>query len=192
MTVDLKLIKVADDPELLRKILALRVVAWKSFINVDPHLLEWTDQFDSAAQHWAILDGETVAAAGRLSIHERLHDVPDSEVYEPILTTPLRAPIASINRLVVHPAYRGRHLSDQLDEVRISAAEKAGCSCVIGHTHAGDKRVAQLVAEGFEALGTGRKNEQGILKGLIGVVIFCPLPRKVMKTSSPLIVTSSR
>lgn len=166
------------DADLLKEILALRVTAWKSFIQVDPALDEWTDRFDATARHWAILDGNTAVAAGRLSIHETLADVPDSEVYEPVLTMPLKGPLASMNRLVVHPNYRGQHLSDRLDEVRISAAEAAGCSCVIGHTHAGDKRVTQLVTEGFQAMGTGRMNEHGIVKGLVGVVIYCPLPRR--------------
>jgi GNAT superfamily N-acetyltransferase len=81
-----------------------------------------------------------------------------------------------MNRLVVHPDYRGRGLSEELDGIRILAAEAAGCTCVIGHTHAGDKRVAQLVREGFQVLGAGRRNEQGILKGLVGDVLYRPLP----------------
>jgi GNAT superfamily N-acetyltransferase len=176
MSVPLKLVEVTDSA-VLRQILALRVLAWRSFINIDPELHEWTDKHDATGRHWAILDGDTVVAAGRLSIHERLGDVPDSEVYVPVLSMPMAPPIASMNRLVVHPEYRGRGLSDELDEIRISAAEAAGCTCVIGHTNAGNKRIAQLVREGFQPLGTGRRNEQGILKGLVGVVIYCHLPR---------------
>lgn len=178
MSVPLNLVEVTDS-ELLRQVLALRVLAWRSFINIDSELHEWTDNYDVTGRHWAIMDGDRVVAAGRLSIHERLGDVPDCEVYVPVLTMPLSHPIASMNRLVVHPEYRGRGLSDQLDEIRISTAESSGCTCVIGHTHAGDKRLAQLVRKGFQSLGTGRRNEQGILKGLLGIVIYCPLPRSV-------------
>jgi len=186
MTTDLKLVEVQEDPSLMREIMALRVVAWRSYIKVDPKVQEWTDQFDATARHWAILDGQTVAASARLSIHDRLSEVPDNEVYEPLLATLVRSPIGSMNRLVVHPGYRGRQLSDQLDEVRMSAAESSGCACLIGHTHAGDKRVTQLKAKGFQALGTGRTNEHGLLKGLAGIVVYCPLPRAA-HTSLPLV-----
>jgi GNAT superfamily N-acetyltransferase len=179
MSASLKLVEVSQS-EILQQILSLRVLAWRSFISIDPDLHEWTDKYDDTGRHWAVLDGDKVAAAGRLSVHERLCDVPDSEVYTPVLTMSMSPPIGSMNRLVVHPDYRGRGLSDQLDEVRISAAEAAGCTCVIGHTHAGDKRVAQLVREGFQAMGTGQRNQQGILKGLVGVVIYCPLPRSAV------------
>jgi GNAT superfamily N-acetyltransferase len=176
MTAALELIEVVES-KAIQQILALRVLAWRSFIQVDPNQREWTDKFDASARHWAILDEDVIVAAGRLSIHEQLVDVPDSEVYGTVFTTPPSPPIASMNRLVVHPSYRGLGLSDQLDEVRISAAERAGCSCVIGYTPSGDKRLAQLVRKGFQVLGTGVGNQQGFLKGLVGFAIYCPLPR---------------
>jgi hypothetical protein len=41
--------------------------------------------------------------------------VPDASIYEGVFSEPPPGPIASFNRLVVHPAYRGAGLSREFD-----------------------------------------------------------------------------
>jgi GNAT superfamily N-acetyltransferase len=170
------LAEVSDDTALMDRIAALRIQAWRTFIPIESKITSWADPFDHLARHWVILDGDVLAASGRLSIHQRLEDVPDSEVYRGMFNSPPPSPIATISRLVVHPRYRGRALSTWLDQTRIAAAELAGCRCVLGHTHAGDKRIDQLKSQGFRVLGTAHPNEQGILKNLVGVVVYREFP----------------
>jgi len=170
------LAEISDDTVLMDRITALRIEAWRTFIPIEPEVTSWTDPFDPLARHWVILDGDVLAASGRLSIHKRLEDVPDCEVYRGMFNSPPPSPIAVIGRLVVHPRYRGRGLSTWLDQTRITAAELAGCRCVLGHTHAGDKRTDQLKSRGFRVLGTAHPNEQGIVRNLVGVVVYREFP----------------
>jgi hypothetical protein len=73
MSMPLKLVEVTES-ESLRQILALRVLAWRSFINIDPDLLEGMDKYDTTGRHWAIVDGNRFVAANR--IHESLGGSP--------------------------------------------------------------------------------------------------------------------
>ena len=173
MAAPLQLIEVTDEPAFMPRIAELRAEAWRPHITMDNQFTaEWTDSFDPVARHWVILDNDILAASARLSVHQRWEEVPDSEVYGGLFKSALPSPVASMNRLVVSPRYRGRGLSTRLDHVRLDAARRAGCRCVLGHTHAGDKRLTQLESEGFRVLGTAKPNEHGFLKGLTGVVIY--------------------
>src|SRR5207245_876274 len=120
------------DRPLLEKIGRLRVRAWAKFVPAVAAKTDcWLDKFELAARHWVIYhDGEPVAAA-RMSVHQQLEGVPDAEVYKGVFAEKLPAPIASFNRLVVHPEFRGRGLPTALDLVRIQAASASGCRCCI-------------------------------------------------------------
>ena len=167
------------EPGILEQIYRLRIEAWRTKLALPADVTVWHDRFDPIARHWAFFDCDRPVAAGRLTISARLDDVPDADVYRDVLPANLRGPIASLTRLVVHPDYRGRGLARPLDEVRIAAAEAAGCTCVIGATHE-DKRVLQLQSEGFEIYPPRNRNsaESGIVVGLLpNAIIVLRLPR---------------
>jgi GNAT superfamily N-acetyltransferase len=167
--------------EILEHIYKLRVDAWRTKLELPGDVTVWHDRFDPIAKHWAFFDGDRPVAAARLTISARLTDVPDADVYRDVLPVDLVGPIASLTRLVVHPDYRGRGLARPLDQVRIAAAEIAGCTCVIGSTHE-TKRVTQLESEGFEAYAPQGRNseESGILSGLLPIaIIVLRLPRRL-------------
>jgi GNAT superfamily N-acetyltransferase len=167
--------------EILEHIYKLRVDAWRTKLELPADVAVWHDRFDLRARHWAFFDGGRPVAAGRLTISDRLADVPDAEVYRGVLPADLGGPIGSLTRLVVHPDYRGRGLARPLDDVRITSAEVEGCACVIGSTHE-QKRVTQLASEGFEIYAPRNRNsdESGILAGLLPIaIIMLRLPRSL-------------
>lgn len=148
------------DPKILESIYALRVVAWHSKVEIPDGETQWIDDIDPTSKHWAVLCGDRVVAAARLSIHELITDVPDPEGYRGVIDS-LPAPIGSMNRCVVHPDFRGRGLSKLLDQVRIEAARKLGCkNLVVSATD--QKRAAALTAQGFKFCGTGPGIPYGI------------------------------
>lgn len=151
---EIKEIISADDSS-LRAIGELRVLAWATHIPEISAIKCWLDDFDWAARHWVVLDGSKIVASARMSIHSSIDEVPESEVYANVFPNSLAPPIASINRLVVHPDYRGLDLGKKLDLMRVNAAISSGCRCVIGETPSGEGRVKQLEGVGFIRLGAG-------------------------------------
>ncbi|WP_373513645.1 hypothetical protein, partial [Persicitalea sp.] len=58
--------------------------------------------------------------------------------------------LASLNRLVVAPEYRGHGLSGQLDAIRIESAKALGAEVIIGFPQL--VRIQSLRRKGFEML----------------------------------------
>lgn len=143
------------DRRLLEQVGRLRVRAWSAVLPKGAVPTDcWLDDFELAARHWCVFhDGEPIAAA-RMSVHSRLEEAPDAAVYEGVFFESPLAPIASFNRLVTDPRFRGRGLSKLLDVVRLSAAREAGCRSVVGVAD-GRERLAALGNLGFRLLGTG-------------------------------------
>ena len=143
------------DASLLHAIGKLRVAAWSRNITVgNVPGDEWIDEFDSDARHFGIYDGEQLIAAARFSVHVAIEDVPESDVYRGVFQSPLKAPVASLNRLVTHPDYRGLGCTFYLDRVRLQKAKEMGCTCAI--LHVGDERIEHLERLGFLYCGRGK------------------------------------
>ncbi|MBN9519331.1 GNAT family N-acetyltransferase [bacterium] len=162
---------------LLESLGRLRVLAWASELPAIASRTEcYLDDFELMSRHWCIFhEGEPVAAA-RLSIHQRIGDVPDAAVYRDVFVSPPPSPIGSINRLVTHPRFRGRGLSRKLDEVRIRAATDAGCRCVIGATPSGESRVRAMTELGFRPVGEPVLDEfDWFLAGSLNQVVILPI-----------------
>lgn len=150
----------ATETKILESIYALRVIAWRGKVEIPDGENQWVDDIDNTSKHWVVLSGDRIVAAARLSFHELITDVPDSEGYQGVINS-LPAPIGSMNRCVVHPDFRGRGLSKLLDQVRIAAAKDCGCnSLVVCATD--KKRAAALTAEGFKFCGKGPGIPYGI------------------------------
>ncbi len=163
------------DDVLLEKIGRLRVLAWREFAPTVPVRTGcWLDQHESSARHWAIFCGGEPIAAARMSVHQRMDDIPDAEVYAGALPEALEAPIASFNRLVVHPAHRGKGLSHVLDKVRMDAVVVEDVASIVVATPAGPKRLTALAALGFRPIGGPRPEPVGHpLEGLLTQPLLC-------------------
>jgi len=173
------------DEDLLEKIGALRVQAWKTEAPSAAGMGTWLDEFDRAARHWAVFDNGILLASARLTTHGGLAEVPDAESYQGMFREPPAAPVASLNRLVVHPSARGQGLSKRLDLVRLEAAENLGCRSVILSTASGSHRVRQLMGWGFELIGYGAPFQKPPLCDLPPpAVLLCRLPRLPAKVSA--------
>lgn len=177
---ELRLVEFAStDSVMLEKVGRLRVAAWATELSSEPQVGSWLDDFDDVARHWAFLDGAEPIASARMTVHATLSDVPDPEDFLGLFAEPPSSPIASINRLVVHPKYRRYGLGSSLDNLRLRVAEEMGCRCVVVSTPSGDRRVAQLVSQGFRLLGsTGAENTPPLLRSMPpSVALACFLPR---------------
>ena len=118
------------DPAVLAAIYELRASVWRATGAVSPDTFPtggWSDEFDPASRHWAISrDGQIVAAA-RLSVHNRLEEVPEAAEY---LTAGLRleGTVAAPARLVVAASARRHGLAARLLDVQDEAAREAGAA----------------------------------------------------------------
>lgn len=122
-------------PELLNDIGRFRVKTWRNENGVDPIFFSkdsWTDEIDENARHWIITQNKKIVASARLSFHEFIDDVP----YADFLQFEHRllfndSPVASINRLVVSPEFRGRGFAKLLDMERVKVAQEFGVNEMI-------------------------------------------------------------
>jgi GNAT superfamily N-acetyltransferase len=124
----------ANAPDMLEEIYRLRVDAWMTTglgLGMFPNGM-WIDEGEERHRHWVVFDDGRLVAAARLSIHERLCDVPCAHLFTD-LHFPAAPPFGSINRLVVHPDARSRGLSKKLDQIRIEAAAAAGCRTIVAY-----------------------------------------------------------
>ncbi len=150
--VRLNIIRVTD-PTVLQRIYQFRVQVWLTVPGVQPDTFpdgRWQDAHDAHARHWAIFDENNIVGAARLCIHQDLRDIPDAHLFRDIdVSLPL--PIASINRVVVHPRMRGRGLARQLDQARLEQAARLGCRSVVGcwTQVSGERRWRALERQGF-------------------------------------------
>jgi GNAT superfamily N-acetyltransferase len=165
-----------NDSELLHEIGRLRVLAWSSSDRTLVFKTSfWLDDFEMPSRHWCIFHNDEVVAAARMTMTTNLDGVPDAFLYAGVFENPPPGPIASLNRLVVHPRFRGRQLSRLMDAIRLREARIAHCQSVVCETHSGGKRLAQLVEFGFKVVGPANNYPPGHFFERSGVVLFCNL-----------------
>ncbi len=145
-------------PELLTAIGELRIAAWEASgerPSIAPaHGRMWTDDHDGHAAHWVLREGESIVAAARLCIHAAQGELPDQVSLEGIKLG-IAPPVASLNRLVVSPGYRGVHLSLVFDRARLQYAREQGAKSAVALTHL-PGRLRDLKSAGFEVVCESR------------------------------------
>jgi GNAT superfamily N-acetyltransferase len=134
----------------------LRIVAWEAS-GPRPRLAPntgdtWTDSHDEHAHHWIIREQDEIVAAARMCIHTSFNDLPDHDELSAVRGHKLLWPVASMNRLVVHPDYRRKGLSRLFDLARIDFAESSGAKSVVVTSHP-QSRIRGLLELGFDAVG---------------------------------------
>jgi GNAT superfamily N-acetyltransferase len=167
-----------EEQGMLEQIGELRVRAWLTETPQAAEMTTWLEQFDKSSRHWVFLRNGAPVAAARLSIHASIVEAPDSEAFEDTTSDQFPAPIASFNRLVVHPSVRGLGLSKQLDLVRLATAEALGCRCAALATASFERRLRQLKRFGFLVTGQGKPYLHPPLCFMPApVLLVCLLPR---------------
>jgi predicted GNAT family N-acyltransferase len=142
----------------LQEIGRLRTVVWRAEPDVNRSALPgdvWLDDLDKIAFHWVARDNRgKIVAAARMTIHDRLEDVPYSESFRH-LRVDSPGPFASLNRLVVSPDARGQGLARGLDCARLAHAVRSSAACVL--VVAVSRRMEALSHLGFERIGLAKQ-----------------------------------
>lgn len=122
-------------PERIPEIGALRIRAWRDEQGIDPNFFArrtWVDPLDQTACHWVVTRHNAVVASARMSFHDTLESVPYASLVPDIYWSHYaHKSIASINRLVVDPRFRGRGLAKLLDQARLDMAMSKGIDVVL-------------------------------------------------------------
>ena len=141
--------------------IVLRQRVWSEAMGAPITREDLIEPFDATSRHWMVFDGDQVVAAARLSIHDRVEDVPEACCLVGVFQRQPPAPIGFLSRLVVAPEYRRHGLGRRLDETRIEAAARAGCRSLLALVFdvSGEARVKQFTAQGFTVLGRGQRDE---------------------------------
>jgi len=137
--------RVTDAPT-LEAIYHLRAAVWRETGDIAQAAFSdgrWSDEHDPSSLHWVVRDdaGELVAAA-RLSVHERLADVPEAEEYTGA-GLQMEGRIAAPARVVVAAAARRHGLAGQLLDVQDEAARAAGCAFAVRQSSPAMSRLLQ-------------------------------------------------
>lgn len=120
--------ELVTDPDTLEAIYRLRAAIWRETADVAQSAFAdgtWSDEHDPGSLHWVMRDGRQLVGAARLSIHQRLADVPEAGEYA-AAGLRLQGSIAAPARVVVAAAARGRGLAGQLLDAQDAAALAAG------------------------------------------------------------------
>ncbi len=140
---------------MLEQIFALRIAAWRERVSNFPELESWEDPFDfhPSTRHWVVTVEGTIVAAARLSLHDSIGASPDAGILPPAVQAMMTGRIGAFGRLFVRRSHAGLGLSQQLDRVRLGFARDQACQWVWGATHAGEHRIRNLAALGFQVVG---------------------------------------
>ncbi len=151
------------DHATLTRIYRLRAEAWRSRFPAFPAMEAWSDPLDDGAMHWAVMDGDEVVAAARMTIHPDWTALPDCVLADGYDAPDYAGLLASLNRLFVLKSQAGKALSALLDQVRIDRARSLGCSHIIGRTNSSAPRHRIMEQKGFVTIGPARAYANGPL-----------------------------
>ena len=149
-------LKVTDN-NLLKTISKFRVDIWNHENSEFCQVLGCDYMFeglDFSSEHYVIIAEGKLAAAARLSFHSKLETIPDWQSFANMHQL-LRFPVGSINRMVVHPDFRGRGFSKILTSIRLKRCLEAGMKSITCLA-IGDRKNS-LINVGFNHYGVAEK-----------------------------------
>ena len=142
------------DANVIEEICRFRVRVWREAGQLASHAFPgglWRDAADAQATHWLIRNSTgRCAAAGRLTMHESLADVYQSQEYLRF-GLDLTGPIAAPDRVVVAGFARGSGLGRQILDLQDSAAEARGATHAV--RQASPRMTELLEHRGWRKLG---------------------------------------
>ena len=148
-----KPIGVAAPKVMLNAIGNLRYKVWKgrgvSMKNIKEENL-WLEALDNYAYLINIYAGKQLIASARMSMHAGVESLPDKALYLN-LDYDIPGPMASFNRLVVHPDFRGQGLSRFLVARRLNRAFMTGAQSIV--LDCPENRLGSCRRLGFENMG---------------------------------------
>ena len=152
--------RVTDGPT-LEAIYRLRASVWRETGDIAQAAFgdgRWSDEHDPSSLHWVVRGdaGELVAAA-RLSVHERLADVPEAEEYTAV-GLDLEGRIAAPARVVVAAAARRHGLAGRLLDAQDEAARAAGCTYAVRQSSPAMRRL--LARRGWRDVGPAGRDDR--------------------------------
>lgn len=130
---DYRLIKV-QYPDHIEEIGRLRYLAWRDVKGINKEFFskgQWIDDHDKSSHLWIIRYGDLMVATARLTIHHDFIEIPWNNCIPPEAVALINPPVASINRLSIHPDFRGKGLTRPLDLVRINIAGELKVNAII-------------------------------------------------------------
>jgi hypothetical protein len=143
------------DADTLAIVGRLRIIAWEASgprPKMAPKVGDtWIDSHDDHAHHWIVMEEGRIVAAARMCVHSKLSELPDCEDLVSC-EDKLFWPVASINRLVIHPECRRGGLAALFDAARIGLAVQLGAKSAVGCVHA-EERMRGLGDLGFKVVG---------------------------------------
>jgi GNAT superfamily N-acetyltransferase len=148
------------DTATLGAIYRLRAAVWRETGDIAQAAFRdgaWCDEHDGAATHWVIRDGTGLVAAARLTVHDRLADVPEAEEYV-AAGVQVEGRIAAPARVVVAAAARRAGLAGKLLDAQDDAARAAGCAFAV--RQASPAMVRLLARRGWRDAGPARRDDR--------------------------------
>lgn len=150
----------ATDTPTLEAIYRLRAAVWRETGDVSQAAFRdgrWSDEHDPASLHWVVRAGDELVAAARLSVHERLADVPEADEYATVGLR-LEGRIAAPARIVVAPAARRHGLAWRLLDAQDAAARATGSR--FGVRQSSPAMCRLLRRRGWHDVGPARPDER--------------------------------
>ncbi len=160
---------------LLNDVGALRFQEWSAKgMDMSSSLVKgtWIEIDDYHSYLWGIYHRGKLVASARLSIHHCIDTLPESSLYLNFVDT-ITCPIASFNRLVVHPSHRGLKLSTFLIEERVQLAYQLGARSIVFDCP--ESRVNAMRKHGFHPLG--RPQQGAKCRSIRWIVMYRKLTR---------------
>lgn len=113
-----------EDYNRLKEIQDLRVLCWDTATNLtmqEKSILSkiLNDELDLKSHHWYYSFDNKIVASARLSKVFDYSTLPYPEIFK-FFTLPVERPFYLISRLVVHPDFRSKGLTRELDLVRMN------------------------------------------------------------------------
>jgi GNAT superfamily N-acetyltransferase len=148
------------DAATLEAIYRLRAAVWRETGDLSHAAFRdgsWSDEHDPASLHWVVRAGDELVAAARLSLHECLSDVPETDEYA-AAGLQLEGPIAAPARIVVVTAARRHGLAWQLLDAQDAAGRASGARFAVRQSSPAMCRL--LERRGWQRIGRARRDDR--------------------------------
>src|SRR5262245_20091828 len=98
MSVTIREIRPVTERTSFGSVVSLRFRCWQRQMSTPLTRADLVDPFDETARHWAAFVDDQIVGAARLSIHDRLEDVPEADCLLGVYASPPPNPIGFLSR----------------------------------------------------------------------------------------------